>query len=270
MSAPSATKVRVAGTGAIWKAPLGTTLPTDSVTPWNAAFANLGYMDDGFSVEQALTIKDVKGWQSLETLRSIATDLIRRFMFDSIQTDKESLAIAWGGGTITPVLGTSVGTVAIAITTGLITTSAAHGLAVGNTFQMQGVAAGAPFASGVTYYVQAVGSSTTLFASLTSGGAVITAASAGTATGLSPMPGSYSMAIPNGANLLDFILGIDISDGTTSQRFIIQRAHQTKLPTIKYGRQDKIAYALEVEALATLDGTNSVLVYGFDPSIGGY
>ena len=78
------------------------------------------------------------------------------------------------------------------------------------------------------------------------------------------------MAIPNAVNLLDFILGIDISDGTTSQRFIIQRAHQTKLPTIKVGRQDKIAYTIEVEALATLDGTNSVLIYGLDPAIGGY
>ena len=270
MSAPSATKVKVAGTGAIWKAPLGTALPTDSITSWNAAFVNLGFMDDGFSVEQALVVKDVKGWQSLETLRAIATDLIRKFMFDSIQTDKETLALAWGGGTITPVLGTSVGTVTIAITTGLITTSAAHGLAVGNTFQLQGVVNGTPFVSNQTYYVQAVGSSTTLYASLTPGGAVITTTAAGTATGLTALSGGYSMAIPDAKNLLDFILGIDISDGTTSMRFIIQRAHQTKLPTIKYGRQDKIAYAIEVEALATLDGTNSVLIYGFDPSIGGY
>ena len=270
MSAPSATKVRVAGTGAIWKAPLGTALPTDSVTPWNAAFVNLGYMDDGFEIDQALTVKDVAGWQSLETLRTIATGLVRKFLFNAIQTDKESLALAWGGGTVTPVVGTSVGTATIAITTGLITTSAAHGLSVGNTFQMQGVVNGTPFVSNQTYYVQAVGSSTTLYASLTSGGAVITATAAGTATGLTPLPGTYSMAIPNGANLLDFILGCDISDGTTSQRFIIQRAHQTKLPNIKMGRQDKIMFSIEVEALATLDGTNSVLVYGFDPAIGGY
>ena len=270
MATPSASKIRVAGTGAIWKAPLGTALPTDSVAAWNAAFTNLGYMDDGFTVEQALTVKDVKGWQSLETLRAIATDLIRRFTFDSIQTDKETLALAWGGGIVTPVLGASVGTVTIAITTGLITTSAAHGLTVGQTFQLQGVAGAAPFASSTTYFVQAVGSTTTLFASLTSGGTVLTATAAGTATGLTPLPGGYSMAIPNAVNLLDFILGIDISDGTTSQRFIIQRAHQTKLPTIKVGRQDKIAYTIEVEALATLDGTNSVLIYGLDPAIGGY
>ena len=270
MSAPSTSKIRIAGTGAIWKAPLGTALPTDSITAWNAAFVNLGYLEDGFELEQDLTTKDLNAWQTVETIRTITTMLIRKLLFTINQTDKDTVALALGGATITPVLGTSVGTVTIAITTGLITTSAAHGLSVGQTFQMQGVVNGTPFVSNQTYYVQAVGSSTTLYASLTPGGAVITTTAAGTATGLTALSGGYSMAIPDAKNLLDFILGIDISDGTTSMRFIIQRAHQTKLPTIKYGRQDKIAYAIEVEALATLDGTNSVLIYGFDPSIGGY
>ena len=270
MSAPSATKVRIAGTGAIWKAPLGTPLPTDSTTQWNSAFVNLGYLEDGFELEQDLTTKDLNAWQTLETTRTIATALIRKLLFTIDQTDKDTVALALGGATITPVLGTSVGTVTIANITGLITTSAAHGLSAGQTFQMQGVVNGTPFVSNQTYYVQTVASTTTLYASLTPTGTSITTSAAGTATGLTPLPGTYSISIPNAANLSDFILGVDISDGGTSMRFIVQRAHQTKLPKVKFGRLDNISYDIEVEALATTDGTNSILIYGNDAAIGGY
>ena len=270
MSAPSTTKVRIAGTGAIWKAPLGTALPTDSVTAWNAAFVNLGYLEDGFELEQDLTTKELNAWQSVEMIRSITINHFRKFLFTVNQTDKDTIALALGGAVVTPTLGTSVGTATIAITTGLITTSAAHGLSVGSTFQMQGVANGTPFVSNTTYYVQAVQSSTTFYASATSGGTVITATAAGTATGLTPLPGGYTMTIPDGAQLADFILGVDIADGTNTMRFIVQRAHQTKLPKVKFGRQDNISYDIEIEALAMSDGTKSVLIYGFDPAIGGY
>ena len=270
MSAPSTSKIRIAGTGAIWKAPLGTALPTDSITAWNAAFVNLGYLEDGFELEQDLTTKDLNAWQTVETIRTITTMLIRKLLFTINQTDKDTVALALGGATVTPVLGTSVGTVTIAITTGLITTSAAHGLSVGSTFQMQGVVNGTPFLSNTTYYVQAVGSSTTLYASLTSGGTVITATAAGTATGLTPLPGTYSITIPDGVALADFILGVDISDGATTMRFIVQRAHQTKLPKVKFGKLDNISYDIEVEALAMSDGTKSILIYGNDAAIGGY
>gem|GEM_PF-3826947 len=135
---------------------------------------------------------------------------------------------------------------------------------------MQGVVNGTPFVSNQTYYVQAVGSSTTLYASLTSGGAVITTTVAGTATGLTPLPGTYSITIPDGVALADFILGVDISDGATTMRFIVQRAHQTKLPKVKFGKLDNISYDIEVEALAMSDGTKSILIYGNDAAIGGY
>ena len=269
MSAPNATKVRVAGTGAILKAPIGTPLPPDSVTAWNSAFTNLGYLVDGFQVAQNLTTKEVSAWQSLESLRSIAIGLVRKFTFDEVQTDKDSLALAWGGATITPVLGTATGgAVTIAITTGILTTTTAHGLAVGQAVQLQGVTNGTPFVSGQSYWVVSVPTSTTFTLALTQGGTAIVTTAAGTATTVTPLTGAYSLAVPNPAQLQDFILGIDISDGTTTMRFIIQRAHQTMLPTIKYGRQAEITYTIEVEALATLDGSNSVLIYGSDPSVG--
>ena len=266
MAAPNSSKVRIAGSGAIWKAPLGTTLPTDSITAWGAGFLNLGYMADGFTVAQSLSTKDVQGWQSLESLRTIATSLIRKFTFDSIQTDKETLALAWGGGTVTSNPAT-LGTVTIAITTGVLTVSAAHGLVVGDPAQLGTMTAGGPLVAATTYYVQSVPSTTTLTLALTSGGASIVTSASGSSLSIVKM-GPYVMAIPNAANLLDFILGFDVTDGVTSQRFIVQRAHQTALPTIKLGRQQEISFTIEVEALAPADGTNSVLIYGLDTAVG--
>gem|GEM_PF-6107615 len=100
MSAPSTSKIRIAGTGAIWKAPLGTALPTDSITAWNAAFVNLGYLEDGFELEQDLTTKDLNAWQTVETIRTITTMLIRKLLFTINQTDKDTVALALGGATI--------------------------------------------------------------------------------------------------------------------------------------------------------------------------
>ncbi len=101
-----ATQIRVAGSGALWRAPAGTTLPTDSVTAWGAAFKNLGYATDtGFAIKQALSTSPIKGWQSIEQLRLVTTDLIRTLLFELEQTNADTLALAWGGATITPTTG---------------------------------------------------------------------------------------------------------------------------------------------------------------------
>lgn len=95
-------QIRVAGSGALWKAPLGTTLPTDSTTAWGAGFVNLGYEEDGFTLTQDYKTNEVTGWQSLEPLRLIATALTRKFAFGALQSNKDTVALAWGGATITP------------------------------------------------------------------------------------------------------------------------------------------------------------------------
>ncbi len=95
-------EVRVAGSGAIWKAPLGTALPADSTTAWGTGFVNLGYATDGFTVSQALKTQGITPWQTLEQVRLIATELIRSIAFEAIQSNKDTVALAWGGATITP------------------------------------------------------------------------------------------------------------------------------------------------------------------------
>ena len=94
-------QVRVAGTGAIWRAPSGSTAPTDSITAWNASFVNLGYATDGFTTTPNFKATQVRGWQSRGVLRNITTEFDFKFGFELLQTNIATLALAWGNATIT-------------------------------------------------------------------------------------------------------------------------------------------------------------------------
>ena len=49
--------------GAIFRAPLGTTLPTDAVTALPEAYKNLGYVsDDGLTNGSDITINEIRAW----------------------------------------------------------------------------------------------------------------------------------------------------------------------------------------------------------------
>ena len=259
-------QIRVAGTGAFWKAPLGTAIPTDSVTAWGAGFVNLGYATDGFTMTQDKKTNPVTGWQSLEELRLITTGLNRKFAFELLQSNKDTLALAWGGGTVTAVAGTPVGGAITIGTGGVLTTATAHGLTVGTAVSLATVVTSTGILALTTYYIIAVGSTVTLTLSATLGGVALTT-TAGSGTGLAAS-GAYKLTIPDPTTITDFVLGIDWSDGSTAQRLIIQRASTLTLPAIKSVRTDGIRYATEVQALKPADGTDSVLVYGFDAAIG--
>lgn len=98
----NASKIKVAGSGAIWKAPAGTTLPVDSTTAFGAGFVSLGWIsEDGFEVEQSLKTKNVMGWQSVEVLRVVNTSIERSVKFSALESNNETVRLAWGGATIT-------------------------------------------------------------------------------------------------------------------------------------------------------------------------
>lgn len=99
--AVDSSKIKIAGSGAVWYAPAGTTLPTDSTTALAAGFVNVGYLEDGFELAQDLKTKEVTGWQNLDVLRLIPTQLSRSVKFSAIETNKTSVQLAWGGATVT-------------------------------------------------------------------------------------------------------------------------------------------------------------------------
>jgi hypothetical protein len=94
-------QIRVAGNGAVWRAPLGSTLPTDSTTALDVAFHNLGYLKSGFTFTPTLKTSPVMGWQSTNILRLIVEEKSTKLGFECQQTNIDTAAMAWGG-TVVP------------------------------------------------------------------------------------------------------------------------------------------------------------------------
>lgn len=253
-------QVRIAGNGNLWKAPIGTTVPTDSTTSWDAAFVNLGYATDGFEMGQDYKTQQIDAWQTLEPVRIFGQSLTRKFSFELLQSNEDTLSLAWGGATVS-FNGTAVGGAVTIGTGGVITTATAHGFVIGNPVVLTGVATATGISSGVVYFVIAA-TSTTATLSATKGGVALTTTT-GTATSVASAA-PFALTIPEPDVVNEFILGIDWVDGAVSQRFILPRATLLTLPTIKYVRTDAVRYALEVQAVKPADGSKSVLVYGYD------
>lgn len=93
--------------------------------------------------------------------------------------DAEAMALLAAPCLAGGALGLSLGTVIIDITTGLLTVSAPHDLAVGDWVRLGAMTGAAPFVAGTTYFVESVPTSSTLTLSATLGGAAIVTTSAG-------------------------------------------------------------------------------------------
>ena len=181
MPSPDGSKIKIAGSGAIWYGPTGTTLPTDSTTALNAGFINIGYVKDGFTLAQDYKTKEVTGWQNLDVLRLIPTQLSRSAKFSAIETSKTALQLAWGNAVVT------------------VATSPA-----------------------------------------------------------------YSLVFPTSQTTQEFILVMDWSDGSATQRIVFKRAVFKSLPAVQFSRMDEINYDMEIQALTPTDGSYAIAVYGSD------
>lgn len=96
----------VAGDGAIFVAPEGTTLPTDidDVIDLNldTDFVALGYMTEaGPRASFGRNTKDIRAWQSFNALRTIVTETPTRVEFDMEQWNEDTFGVAMGGIIVT-------------------------------------------------------------------------------------------------------------------------------------------------------------------------
>ncbi len=99
--ATDATKVGVAVTGSVYKAPTGTAAPTSQSTALNAAFVDLGYIgEDG--VTESLPVSGdatpIKAWQNGATVRTVrsAPDDFPTYTFVALETNKTVLETKYG------------------------------------------------------------------------------------------------------------------------------------------------------------------------------
>lgn len=72
--------------GAVYRAPLGTTLPTDAVTALNEAFVDMGYVsEDGVTNSNTIESDDIKAWGGY-TVLALQTDKTDTFQMTLIES----------------------------------------------------------------------------------------------------------------------------------------------------------------------------------------
>lgn len=88
--------VRVGITGAVYRAPKGTALPTDATTALNAAFIDVGYIsDEGVTLNVESESTEIRAAQFSAVVRAIQTSHTVTAAFTMIETNDESQKIFW-------------------------------------------------------------------------------------------------------------------------------------------------------------------------------
>lgn len=103
----SAAKPKVGG--AAFRAPVGTTIPTDTTTVLDEAFKNLGYIsEDGLSNDNSFTSEDIKAWGG-DIVDSVTTETTDTFTFTLIESMREEvLKMAKGDDNVTGTADTGI------------------------------------------------------------------------------------------------------------------------------------------------------------------
>jgi hypothetical protein len=97
-----ATNVRVAVTGAVYAAAAGATLPTTSSAAPDAAFKDLGYLDeDGITEATDVDQEEITAWQNGTVLRRTITSQAKTFEFTLTETKADVLEFVYPGSTVT-------------------------------------------------------------------------------------------------------------------------------------------------------------------------
>lgn len=95
-----AAEVRVAGTGHVYVAPAGTTMPSDVATALPADWSDLGYVTtDGVSFTFSRETEDLNAWQG-DKIRVLTISEPKTVEFTLMQTDAAALQAAMGGGEV--------------------------------------------------------------------------------------------------------------------------------------------------------------------------
>ena len=121
---------------------------------------------------------------------SVGDSLILDDVTGSVVTEVVQVA---AGGVAAPA---SLGTVAVAITTGVLTVSAVEALAVGDPVVLGAMTGGAPLVAGTVYYVKTAPTTTTLTLAATPSGVAIATTSAGTSTSITRQAWTVTLVTP--------------------------------------------------------------------------
>lgn len=110
-----AAQVRVAGTGEISVAPVGSTPPADASTALDTSFKGLGYdTDNGVTVSRSMNTNDIAAWQSMAPVRRVVQDQAFSLAAEFMQSNPTvaSLYLATGAFAATTSVPTDYGAAA--------------------------------------------------------------------------------------------------------------------------------------------------------------
>lgn len=94
------TEIRVGISGSVYVAPTGSTAPADATTALDAAFVDLGAInEDGISLSPSRSIEKIRAWQAAKAVRTVVTEDELSVGFSLMQWNEDSIALAFGGGT---------------------------------------------------------------------------------------------------------------------------------------------------------------------------
>lgn len=95
--------------GAIWRAPLGSTLPTDAATALDAAFACLGYVsEDGVTQTTEINTEEIRAWGG-DVVLAPQTSKVDRYQMTLIETlNIEVLKMVFGNTNVSGTIQTGI------------------------------------------------------------------------------------------------------------------------------------------------------------------
>ena len=99
-------------TGAIYSAPIGTTLPTDATTALGEAFVSLGYAsDEGVTRSIERTVENIRAWGG-DTVLTTQTEYTETFEFELIESlDATTRKEVFGQANVTGTLAAGMTTI---------------------------------------------------------------------------------------------------------------------------------------------------------------